>query len=300
MSDSDDSDVPLSLLAKKRRKANLMSQESSAADEDEYESSSSEEAEFQDDDDDEDFEEDASSEEDEEDGDFVEEESSDDDVPLSKLKSPKKQKRKKVKAKTPPAKKKTTAKKKIVTKVNKKQKKKKKKTTPKKKAVKRSSSTASSSKKPSVSAPNLPCFALYDNVDKGLLVQRLLCRWWYATSWPNPADLPTSPPKGYDSLEGFPGVYVCSRGASIGKLVDRRDRSTAPNFANYVRKSAEELQGLLLKAIAEQRRQLVEAEGSGTDTEKELNSMEKWARKLNCSKVDKDAARALKAAGITL
>jgi len=299
MSDSDDSDVPLSLLAK-RKKAKLMSQESSAADEDESSSSEEEEeAEFQDDDGDEDFEEDASSEEDEEDGDFVEEESSDDDVPLSKLKSPKKQKPKKAKAKakakTPPAKKKTTAKKKIDTKA----KKKKKKATPKK-AAKRSSSTASSSKKPSASAPNLPCFALYDNVDKGLLIQRLLCRWWYATSWPNPADLPTSPPKGYDSLDGFPGVYVCSRGSSIGKLVDKRDKSTAPNFANYVRKSAEELQGLLLKAITEQRRQLVEAEGSGTDTEKELNNMEKWARKLNCSKVDKDAARALKAAGIPL
>jgi len=179
----------------------------------------------------------------------------------------------------------------------------------KKKKKKKSSSSGKKSPVPSgksssassSSRPNLPSFALYDNdLGKGLLIQRFLCRWWYAVEWPDPSTLPDAPPKGYDALNGFPGVYICTRGSSIGEIVDKRDRSTAPSFANYARKSSEELQGLLLKALAKQKGQLVEAEGPGTETEKELDKMEKWARKLNCKKLDKDAATALKAAGIRL
>lgn len=305
MSDSDDSDVPLALLAAKQKKKAAATAAAAAppADDPEPEEESSEEEEFDDGDDD-DFEEDMDEEEEEIDAKYYSSDSSDDDVPLSKLKSPKKKKpaaagKKKAAAKSP-AKKATKAKAKAKTdtKTKKAAKKKKKASSSGKKSPVPSGKSSSAS---SSSRPNLPSFALYDNdLGKGLLIQRFLCRWWYAVEWPDPSTLPDAPPKGYDALNGFPGVYICSRGSSIGKIVDKRDRSTAPSFANYARKSSEELQGLLLKALAKQKGQLVEAEGPGTETEKDLDKMEKWARKLNCKKLDKDAATALKAAGIRL
>lgn len=305
MSDSDDSDVPLALLAAKQKKKAAAAAAAAAAppaDDPEPEEESSEEEEFDGDDDD--FEEDMEEEEEEIDAKYYSSDSSDDDVPLSKLKSPKKKKpaaagKKKAAAKSP-AKKATKAKAKAKTdtKTKKAAKKKKKASSSGKKSPVPSGKSSSAS---SSSRPNLPSFALYDNdLGKGLLIQRFLCRWWYAVEWPDPSTLPDAPPKGYDALNGFPGVYICSRGSSIGKIVDKRDRSTAPSFANYARKSSEELQGLLLKALAKQKGQLVEAEGPGTETEKDLDKMEKWARKLNCKKLDKDAATALKAAGIRL
>ena len=306
MSDSDDSDVPLALLAAKQKKKAAAAAAAAAppADDPEPEEESSEEEEFDDGDDD-DFEEDMDEKEEEEeiDAKYYSSDSSDDDVPLSKLKSPKKKKpaaasKKKAAAKSP-AKKATKAKAKTDTKTKKAAAKKKKKASSsgKKSPVPSGKSSSASSS----SRPNLPSFALYDNdLGKGLLIQRFLCRWWYAVEWPDPSTLPHAPPKGYDALNGFPGVYIRTRGSSVGKIVDKRDRSTAPSFANYARKSSEELQGLLLKALAKQKGQLVEAEGPGTETEKDLDKMEKWARKLNCKKLDKDAATALKAAGIRL
>jgi len=302
MSDSDDSDVPLALLAARKKKAATAAPPADDDSEPEEESSEEEEFDDGDDDDDDDFEEgmeedDEEEEEEEEvDAKYYSSDSSD-DVPLSSLKSPKKKKAKAA-AKSPtkkaPAKKTTKAKTKTDTKAR-------------KKAAKKSSSSGKKSPVPSGKSsaggnrPNLPCFALCDNdLDKGRLIQRFLCRWWYAVEWPDPSSLPDSPPKGYDALNGFAGVYICTRGASIGRIVDKRDKSTAPSFANYARKSSEELQGLLLKALAKQKEQLVEAEGPGTDAEKELGKMEKWTRKLNCKKLDKEAATALKAAGIRL
>ena len=303
MSDSDDSDVPRARLAAQQKKKAAAAAAAAAPPPDDPEPAeeSSEEEEYDDGDDD-DFEEDMDEEE-EIDAKYYSSDSSDDDVPLSKLKSPKKKKpaaagKKKAAAKSP-AKKATKAKAKTDTKTKKAAAKKKKKASSsgKKSPVPSGKSSSASSS----SRPNLPSFALYDNdLGKGLLIQRFLCRWWYAVEWPDPSTLPHAPPKGYDALNGFPGVYICSRGSSIGKIVDKRDRSTAPSFANYARKSSEELQGLLLKALAKQKGQLVEAEGPGTETEKDLDKMEKWARKLNCKKLDKDAATALKAAGIRL
>lgn len=306
MSDSD-SDVPLALLAAKKKKA-AAAAAPPADDPEEDESSEEEEFDDGDDDDDDDFEEDGDEEEEEEeeiDAKYYSSDSSD-DVPLSQLKSPKKKKATAAKspakkkaassaAKKAPAKKTTKAKTKTDTKAKKKT------TATKKKSASSGKKSPVPSSSSSSSRPNLPSFALYDNeLDKGLLIQRFLCRWWYAVEWPDPATLPSSPPSGYDALNGFPGVYICTRGASIGKIVDRRDKSTAPSFANYARKSSEELQGLLLKALAGQKAQLIEAEGPGTATEKELDKMEKWARKLNCKKLDREAATALKAAGISL
>lgn len=305
MSDSD-SDVPLALLAAKKKKKAAAAAAPPADDPEEDESSEEEEFDDGDDDDDDDFEEDGGDDEEEEeeeiDAKYYSSDSSE-DVPLSKLKSPKKKKaaakspaKKKAasSAKKAPAKKATKAKTKTDTKA------KKKKSAAKKSSGKKSPVPSGKSSS-SANRPNLPSFALNDNeLDKGLLIQRFLCRWWYAVEWPDPSTLPASPPAGYDALNGFPGVYICTKGASIGKIVDKRDKSTAPSFANYARKSSEELQGLLLKALAKQKAQLIEAEGPGTDTEKELDKMEKWTRKLNCKKLDKEAATALKAAGISL
>lgn len=107
-------------------------------------------------------------------------------------------------------------------------------------------------------------------------------------------------PKNCDSLPGFPGVYVCAIGADVGKIYDHRNKETCPNFINFARKTSEELQELLLKAIERQREVLIEHEGEGTDTEKGLRELKKWTNKLNCRKVDKEAVKVLRAAGLTL
>ncbi len=197
--------------------------------------------------------------------------SDDDDVPLASLKSPAK------KANKPSAKKKAPAKKKDkpAKATNKKE---------VKAATKGSFSTASS--------------ALYGTeCQKGLLIQRLLCRWWYAYTWPD--NIPDEPPKHYDTLDGMPGVFVCTSGSEVGKIKDTRDMSKCPNFRNFANKPASELKELLIKALKAQKEILVAKEGSGTDTEKELNSYIKWAEKLNPDKAEKEAAKVLKAAKIS-
>jgi hypothetical protein len=135
---------------------------------------------------------------------------------------------------------------------------------------------------------------------KGLLIQRLLCRWWYAMTWPDPAQLPSQPPAGYDSLEGFPGVYVRTCGDKVGTLKDVRDLQKAPSFLNFAKKTAEELQAMLKQALLKQKEELIQHEGKGTALEKELDSLLKWTDKVNPSKADKDAQKILKAQGLSL
>ncbi|GAX22016.1 hypothetical protein FisN_6Hh263 [Fistulifera solaris] len=135
---------------------------------------------------------------------------------------------------------------------------------------------------------------------KGLLIQRLLCRWWYAMTWPDPAQLPAKPPAGYDSLEGFPGVYVRTSGEKVGSLKDVRDLQKAPSFLNFAKKPAEELQALLKQALLKQKEELIQHEGKGTALEKELDALLKWTEKVNPSKADKDAQKILKAQGLSL
>lgn len=136
---------------------------------------------------------------------------------------------------------------------------------------------------------------------KGMLVQKLLCRWWYAVTWPDPATLPPAPPPHYDPLNGFEGVYVCTSGDKVGDIMDLRSQENKPCFTNYAKKSSQELQELLLKALEEQKRQLVEAEGSGTATEKEINDEIKWVtKKIKPASADKEALKVLKAAKMSL
>lgn len=248
MSDESSGDeLPLAALAGSRRQSRGSVN---------YTEDSDEEEEFQD------IEESAPEEEDI--NDFIASDS-DDDMPLSKLKSPKSAKKTPAKKKEAPKKKESSAK--------------------KKKPVTKSKSTVSSSSSKSGCNYNAPSIELYTKCDKGKLIQSVLARWWYAYSWPSAEAISRSTPKNYTALDGFPGVYICTSGSDVGKFKDFRDHSTAPNFKNFARKPSSELQELLLKAIENQRKALRKIEGEGTSTEKNLRDLEKWASKLNCSKV---------------
>jgi len=200
---------------------------------------------------------------------------SDDDIPLAQLKksSPKK-------SKSPAPKKK-------------------KKATPAKKKAKEAPVAAAPSKSKNYLSASA---ALYESdCKKGLMIQKLLCRWWYAVTWPDPSALPNKPPKHYDPMEGFEGVYVCTSGDKVGHILDLRDREACPSFRNYAQKSSQELKELLLKALEEQKRQLIEAEGSGTATEKEINDDIKWlTKKVKPDEADAEAKKVLKAAKLKL
>ena len=217
---------------------------------------------------------------------------SSEDAALSALKTKKEKEKKKkkaskekAKAKAKPAKKSTSAKK----------------APPKKKATtatkKKKSATAKNKALKAAASINYVCASseLYAMCDKGKLIQSLLSRWWYAYEWPDPKDLPLQTPKGYDALDGFPGMYICTEGDDVGKFMDKRNHAKSPSFNNFAKKSSEELKNMLLTAITKQMKKLIENEGEGTDTEKGLKALEKWAMKLNCTKADKDAEKVLKA-----
>jgi hypothetical protein len=291
MSDDESSsseDLPLSALGKKLKKDDSDEAEFEDEDDDEDEEMGNEPNDDSDDfivEDDED--------DDDEDGDYNSDSS--DDVPLSSLKSPQK-KATKVK---PAAKKSTSAKKdapkkKATKKSETKTPVKKKKPTSAKKASKVASSSSASTSYLCASSE------LYSQCDKGKLIQSLLVRWWYAYQWPDPKTLPASTPKGYDALDGFPGVYICTQGSNVGKFLDKRDRDQAPSFKNFAKKNSEELKDMLLRAIERQLKDLIKYEGGGTDAEKNLKVLEKWTTKLNCSKADKEAEKVLKAKRLTL
>jgi hypothetical protein len=143
--------------------------------------------------------------------------------------------------------------------------------------------------------------ALYgSNCDKGRLIQEMLCRWWYAYTWPDPKTLPKRPPENYDCLDGFPGVYVCTAGDEVGKILDKRDASQAPSFTNMANKDASELQELLLKALERQKEELIQHEGTGTSTEKDIADLIKWTKRVNPDKADREAKKVLQASKIKL
>lgn len=82
--------------------------------------------------------------------------------------------------------------------------------------------------------------------------------------------------------------------------MDNRDPSTCPCFSNMVKKSSEELKELLLKAIEEQTKILIQHEGPGTRIEKDLMALKKWATKVNPKSAEKEAEKVLKAANLKL
>eukprot|EP00531_Pseudo-nitzschia_arenysensis_P005013 CAMPEP_0116140396 /NCGR_PEP_ID=MMETSP0329-20121206/13821_1 /TAXON_ID=697910 /ORGANISM="Pseudo-nitzschia arenysensis, Strain B593" /LENGTH=263 /DNA_ID=CAMNT_0003635499 /DNA_START=75 /DNA_END=866 /DNA_ORIENTATION=- len=218
---------------------------------------------------------------DEEEEEESEDDDDDDDVPLASLKASSPAKKKKAAAAKPKAKAKAKA--------------------PAKKKAKTSAPTKSTSSSQNGNEYSSPSFALYGTGSiKGKLIQNLLCRWWYAITWPDPSGIPKEPPSDHDAMDGFPGVFICTQGEEVGTIKDFRDKENSPTFSNLVRKTSEELKELLIKAINEQKRQLVEADGSGTATEKELNTMLKWATKINAKKADKEAEKVFKANKFTI
>lgn len=274
--DSSDDDMPLSsLAAKKRSRAVASYAEDSDNGEEEFSGQASDSSgDFVEEDKDTDGQDGIA------DGDYAEDSDDSDDMPLSALAKEKK-KTPKPAAKKKPEKKKVSATKKSQSKS-------------KSKPAKKATKTVA---KASVSAGNYVCASseLYMNSDKGKLIQSILVRWWYAYTWPDPKDLPKSTPVGYDALDGFPGMYICTQGSEVGQFMDMRDMSNAPSFNNFARKSSEELRRMLLTAIENQRTALVGAEGGGTGTEMELKRLETWAKKLKCDKADKEATKVLKA-----
>lgn len=118
-------------------------------------------------------------------------------------------------------------------------------------------------------------------------------------SWPD-ASIIDNVPKNCDKFDGFPGVFVVTKGDEVGKIIDKRDQSTSPCFRNMALKSSEELKELLLKATEEQRKMLIEHEGEGTQTELDLKGLEKWVQKVNANTADKEAEKVLKAGNIKL
>jgi len=281
---SSDEDMPLSSLVKNSRSSSRASRgsykEESAEEEEELEFDDGVESDEGDDDDD-----GESSDDDAPLSEFkspkANGESSDDDAPLSEFKSPKAKTAAKKKATKKKATKKKATKKKAT----------KKKSTPKKKTVVKK---FESSTKAMISRSS----ELYLNAKKGKLISELLSRWWYTITWPEPESLPESVPVNCDAMDGFKGVYVTTSGEDVGKILDMRNKDTCPNFINMAKKDSAELQELLLKAIAEQRRQLIEADGEGTQTEKDLGMLEKWAKKVNPKTADKEAIKVLKAVGL--
>ena len=81
----------------------------------------------------------------------------------------------------------------------------------KQKSSSRSSSNQPVKKEIKMNTPNASS-DFYESTIKGGLVQQLLCRWWYAQEWPLESDI-QSPPldKGYEPLDGFKGVFICTR-----------------------------------------------------------------------------------------
>lgn len=92
--------------------------------------------------------------------------------------------------------------------------------------------------------------AFYEETDKGMLVQRLLVRWWYAIEWPRPEEI-GQPPVGYEALEGFPGVFIstkvsfASQQLPCGDLSFFSSPSSSPSYA-VLEESSKMLTRLLL------------------------------------------------------
>jgi hypothetical protein len=130
----------------------------------------------------------------------------------------------------------------------------------------------------------------YEESDKGLLIQRLLQRWWYAIVWPAEGDI-AAPPAGYEPLDGFKGVFISTRTDSLGSIMDLRNKGTCPSFRNFNEYHAEKLQKLCVVAYSKQMEVLEEHEGPGTKLLRELKSELREVKKINPDAAEKDAAK---------
>eukprot|EP01041_Mallomonas_annulata_P009471 gene9471-19666_t len=158
----------------------------------------------------------------------------------------------------------------------------------------KSKDTTSQSQKKKAVTDNTPSSSLsiefYEDTKKGFLVHSILRRWWYAIKWPKPDEV-FNPPNGYEPLDGFKGVFVCTNTANLGHILDLRDHSKCPCLRNFAKKSTEELKNLCVQAIKAQLAQLIEAEGSNPKLERRLKDELKQVESINAAKADKDAKK---------
>ncbi|KAJ1386344.1 hypothetical protein B484DRAFT_410248 [Ochromonadaceae sp. CCMP2298] len=71
------------------------------------------------------------------------------------------------------------------------------------------------------------------------------------------------PPAGYESLDGFPGVFISTRIDSLGHIIDLRDQSKCPCLRNLSQWSSAEIQSTCIAAYEAQMVALEEAGGGG-------------------------------------
>jgi hypothetical protein len=143
----------------------------------------------------------------------------------------------------------------------------------------------------SSSAPRKKYEEFYEDTQKGLIVQNLLIRWWYAFDWPDPTKYIGEAPQGYEELDGMKGVFVSMNLEDLGKILDLRNKDMCPSLQNMSSKSAAELQALCLKAYDGQISQLAEAEGGGENVDTpEIIRLKKEKRHI--AKINPDEAEA--------
>ena len=99
----------------------------------------------------------------------------------------------------------------------------------------------------------------YDTL-KGQIVQTLLVRWWYAYEWPTKEEVST-PPSGYEELEGFRGIFVSMNLDSLVEVLDLRNKANCPSLKQMSKRPCKELQELCIKALRNQTTAVKEAEG---------------------------------------
>ena len=140
--------------------------------------------------------------------------------------------------------------------------------------------------------------AAFYECQRGQVLQQLLRRWWYAVDWPSEEakNKPVIDPACWERLEGFPGVHLCWKGDRRGELVDHRDHSTSPCFANYHVKPTQFLKDLCLKACEVQMKQLLEFKPMNLDVAvRDLKKVIADVTRVDCAKADAEAAKAVKA-----
>ena len=74
----------------------------------------------------------------------------------------------------------------------------------------KSEKSSESKSNPSRQANYNKAAEFYNETQKGFLVQKLMVRWWYAMEWPVLEEIGTPPP-GYESLDGFKGVFISTK-----------------------------------------------------------------------------------------
>ena len=168
-----------------------------------------------------------------------------------------------------------------------------------KKPAAKNSQPSSKTKKPTTTATKMTqktktrSSVFYEQCEKGELVQEIMKRWWYGLTWPSPASLTNNLPD-YEPVDTFPGVYIATTGPNIGHILDKRDKSTCPNFKNLAKKGVGELVTILKKCCAEQVAQMGDDEVEFGELKKAVEKTAKWADKLNAPKVEKEAEKIIK------